>query len=298
MKKVLGVFMFACLSSVALAKEAPAAADAARADRWLGLSDESHHSGPKLTEADLCGKVVMGACWGANHPPSRVLLPRMEQIWQSLKHKPFVFVGSSRQGCADIIGRLVKKHNLTFPIYERFGLPQYGRIGIAQGDPRLPHMPYFFVVNRSGRVVYSGNDMSAATEAAVNALAGAGGGAVSLTGNVKLKAYKSMERQLVFGRKIKDIVARLEADAKKGGEKSAKAAMKARAQEASSILAAINMAKTVARAEINLAKRNDPAKALKLIKDFSVTFPEAAAEYKADIPVLTAEAKRKAKAGR
>ena len=55
------------------------------------------------------------------------------------------------------------------------------------------------------------------------------------------------------------------------------------------------MAKTVARAEINFAKKQDPAKALKLIKDFSVTFPDDAAEFKADIPVLTAEAKTKAK---
>ena len=286
MKKVLGILILTCLSFAACGVT------------WQGLSNESHHFGAKLTEADLSGKVVMGMCWGANHPPSRVLLPRMEQIWQLLKDKPFVFVASSRQGCADRIGGLVKKHNLTFPIYERFGLPQFERIGIHQGDPRLPRMPYYFVVDHRGSVVYSGKDMNAAIDAAVSAIAGAGGGSdgvVSLTGKIELKAYKSMESQLVFGKKIKDIVVKLEADAKKGGEKSAKPAIKVRAQEASAILEAIDVAKTVARAEINFAKKQDPAKALKLIKYFSVTFPDDAAEFKADIPVLTAEAKTKAK---
>lgn len=249
-----------------------------------------------LTEADLSGKVVMGACWGVNNPPSKVMLPQMEQIWQRLKDKPFLFVASSRQGGGGM-GNLVKKHGLTFPIYERFGLPQFEKIGIFQGDPNLPTLPYFFVVDHRGSVVYSGKDMSAATEAAVAALGGIGG-AVSLTGKVELKAYKSLARQLVFGKNIKSIVMKLEGDAKKGGAKSANAAMKARAQEASAILEAINQAKTAVRAEINYTKKEDPAKALKLIKDFSVTFPDDAAEYKSDIPVLTAEAKKKAKGGK
>jgi len=280
MKGMLLAPVLACLSFSACA------------DAWLGLSEENHHSGPKITEADLSGKVVMGACWGANHPPSRVMLPRMEDVWLSLKSKPFVLVGSSRQGCVDIIGRLVKQHKLTFPIYERFGLPQFSLIGIHQGDPNLPHMPFFFVVDNRGSVVYSGGDMTAATAAAVKALSGVGGGVVSLTGSVELKLYKSLERQLVFGRKIKDIVARLEVDAKKGNDKSAKPTMKARAQEASAILKSIDVAKSIARAEISIAKEQDPARALKLIKAFSVTFPEDAAAYKADIPVLTEEAKK------
>ena len=250
----------------------------------------------------MSGKVVMGMCWGAFHPPSKVLLPQMEQVWQRLKDKPFVFVASSRKGWPhDRMDKFVEKHKLTYPIYEGFGLPQFERIGRVQGDPRLPRMPYFFVVDHRGAVVYSGGDMKAATEAALNALAGTdggGGGEVSLTGGVELEAYKSMERQLVFGKKIKDVVVQLEADVKKGGAKSAKESVKARAKEASAILEAIDMAKTAARAEINLAKRQDPAKALKLIKDFSATFPDDAAEYKADVAALTAEANKNAKAGK
>ena len=268
---------------------------AVRANTWVGL--EQHYSGPKLTASDLSGKVVMGMCWGANHPPSRVLLPQMERIWQRLKDKPFVFVASSRQGCADRIERFVKIHNLTFSIYERFGLPQFERIGIHQGDPNLPLMPFFFVVDHRGSLVYSGRDMKEAAGVALGALAGAGGDVVPLAGNIELKVYKAIENQLVLGKKIKDIVVKLEADVKRGA-KSDRPAAKARAQEASAILEAINMGKAAARAEINFAKKQSPEKALKLIKNFSVTFPEDAAEFKADIPVLTAEAKKKSKSVR
>ena len=120
---------------------------------------------------------------------------------------------------------------------------------------------------------------------------------VPLAGNVELKVYKAIENQLVLGKKIKDIVAKLEADVKRGA-KSDRPAAKARAQEASAILEAIDMGKAAARAEINFAKKQSPEKALKLIKDFSVTFPEDAAEFRADIPVLTAEAKKKSKSVR
>ena len=67
---------------------------------------------------------------GHSHTYMLVLCRVRGYVARALEDKPFVFVASSRQGCADRIGGLVKKHNLTFPIYERFGLSQFERIGI------------------------------------------------------------------------------------------------------------------------------------------------------------------------
>ena len=45
------------------------------------------------SEGYLCGKVVLVDRWGFRCPPCRALLPRVEEIWQSFKTKPFVVLG-------------------------------------------------------------------------------------------------------------------------------------------------------------------------------------------------------------
>ena len=260
-----------------------------RAAAWRGLTEAGYYSGPKLTEDDLDGKVVLVDCWGVNCPPCRALLPRMEQIWQGFKSKPFVLLGSHCQGRApEKVAELVKANKLTYPIYDFAGL--------AQGEPPSGGgLPFMYVVNHRGKVVYAGRDERAATEAVVNAL-GAAGGAISFTGGVELKKYKALEKQLVLGKPMKSVVKKLEADAKKGDAKAASAAAKAQAEEAAAILRAIAEAKEDVRHDIDRAKTRDPAKALKLVKDFSASFPDEAVDYKAEIPELTARAKEAAAA--
>ena len=107
----------------------------ASAVAWKNLDEASHYSGPKLTEADLAGKVVLVDCWGVRCPPCRALLPRMEKLWKSFKNKPFVLVGSHCQGRQDeAVRKLVEENGLTYPIYERFGL--------AEGAPSFKAIPF------------------------------------------------------------------------------------------------------------------------------------------------------------
>ena len=65
---------------------------------WQGFTDSGHYSGPKITEADLAGKVVMIDQWGINCPPCRALLPAMQKLWNANKSKPFILVGAHCQG--------------------------------------------------------------------------------------------------------------------------------------------------------------------------------------------------------
>ena len=254
---------------------------AAHAASWRGLDESSYISGPKVSAGDLDGKVVMVDEWGYRCPPCRALLPRMEQLWQSFRHKPFVLIGSHRQGREEAsIKELIKDNKLTYPIYQGAGL--------SDGEP--PNgggIPFIYVVDHRGKVVYSGRDERAATEAAVTAMTNIDA-PPSLTGNVTLKKYKAMEKQLALGKNIKSLVKKLEGDVKKAEGKSANAAQKEMAEEASAILSAIKDAKEDIKADIEILSRKDPPKALKL---FMTTFPEDAAEYKEKLPELTAAAK-------
>ena len=238
---------------------------------WVNLDDEHHYSGPKLTEKDLEGKVVIVDNWGVNCPPCRALLPRMQELWTHFDQKKFVLVGSHCQGRApEKVQELVAENKLTFPIYERFGL--------AEGAPSFNAIPFLYVVNHRGRVVYSGHDEREATEALVTAIADVGQ-PISLCSGVMLpKRYKSFSKKLRLGSSISTEMKKLENEAK---GKNARVAA-----EAKEILDAIANAREDVRKEIAAAKSRKPAEALALMKAFVKTWPKEGAEYKGEIAEL------------
>ena len=290
-----GKWRFLNMRKIIVAACAGLGALALQAGMWRGLGDGCRYSGPRVTEEDLDGKVALVYCWSAEVPASHALLPRMEEIWRAFRTKPFVLLGSHRLGRSEgKVSELVKADKLTFPVYDD--------VGISDGEPpcgrRLPAM---YVVDHRGRVVYSGQDDRAATEALVNALCEIGR-PLSLVGDVQLDKYRMLEKNLVLGKNVKGIVKKLEGDVKRGGSRAATAVQKAQAAEASEILRAIASAKRDVIREIEAAKKTNPAKAVKVIKEFSATFPDDAVEYKKELPGLAARAKaaaaaRKASAG-
>jgi hypothetical protein len=253
------------------------------ADLWRGLDEANHYSGPLVTEADLLGKVVLVDEWGVRCPPCRALLPRMESLWSAYKSKPFVLLGSHRQGHQpDQVKELVKANKLTYPIYERAGL-----VGEPSGDGMLPFM---YVVNHRGKVVYAGRSHQEATQAVVEALMKIGA-PPNLVDGVAFKKYKAIEKQLVLGKPLKGLVAKLEGDIKKAQAKTASAALKAQAEEAEEILAAVKKGRDDIKEEIETLKQTNPPEAVKLIGLFMKSFPGEGAAYKEQLPELTAKAK-------
>ena len=238
---------------------------------WANLDEEHHYSGPALTDKSLEGKVVLVDCWGVKCPPCRALLPRMQQIWESFKAKPFVLLGSHCQGkSTDKVKELVEENKLTYPIYERAGL--------IEGVPSFSMLPFMYVVNHRGRVVYSGSDEREATEALVTAIADVGQ-PISLVSGVPLpKRYKSFSKKMRLGSTIAGDVKKLE---KEAAGKNARMA-----GEAKAILDAIEKAKGEIKEEIAAVKKRNPAEALKLMKDFLKTWPKDGEDYKAEIPDL------------
>lgn len=259
---------------------------AAQAVGWKGLGEGNYYAGPKVTEADLAGKVVLVDCWGVGCPPCRALLPRMEEIWKSFRSKPFVLLGSHRQGRQpEKVAALVKANKLTYP--------QYDGAGIAEGEPSFRGIPFLYVVNHRGKVVYSGHSDREATEAVVNALGEIGAPPTLIPGVIlsRKSPYKSLEKRLILGKPAANVVKKLQGDIKKASAKSATAVQKAAAEEAEAMLKAIEEAKTDYKTDIARLKTTNPPEALKMIKAYMASFPAEGAEYKDEIADLTVKAK-------
>lgn len=250
---------------------------------WVGLDENSHYSGPAITPADLTGKVVLVDCWGFKCPPCRALLPRMEAIWKKYRSSEFILLGNHcQERQPNEVAKLVKQNKLTYPIYQH--------AGIANPPSNGGFLPFMYVVNHKGKVVYSGRDEQEAAKAIKKAL-GMIGMAPALYGDVELRKYKSLEQQLVLGKPVKHIVQRLDGDIKRGTSATATASMREQAKEAKQLLDAIEAAKEEVKEEIEAKKESSPAEALKLVKAFIASFPEDGADYKAELAELAEKAK-------
>lgn len=140
------------------------AATSHAAVRWSNVDADHHLAGRKASEGYLQGKVVLVDRWGAKCPPCRAMLPQVEQIWQSFKTKPFVVLGGhcAGWGSAEEVRRLAEENGLSYPIYEGAKL--------ADGEPPFDGIPFLYVVDETGRVVYRGRSERVATQAIVTAL--------------------------------------------------------------------------------------------------------------------------------
>jgi len=134
------------------------------ADLWKNLDEAHYLAGRKASNGYLRGKVVLVDRWGAKCPPCRQMLPAVENIWQSFKSKPFVVLGGhcGGWGSAEEVQALAKENSLTYSIYEDAGL--------VKGEPKFTAIPFLYVVDETGKVVYMGRDERIATQAIVTAL--------------------------------------------------------------------------------------------------------------------------------
>lgn len=263
------------------------AATESQAAKWTGLDEDGWYSGPKLTAADLAGKVVLVDEWGYRCPPCKALLPQIQKYWKAFSGKGLVIIGSHRQGRApEQVRELVKQNALTYPIYEGAGL--------AEGEPgNGGGIPFMYVVDHRGRVVYSGRSEREAIAAAQEALLAAAL-PPSLTGDIvfdRKSPYRGLDKQLVLGRNATAIVKRLENDAKRAGSKASTPGQKAAAAEAEKILAALEQAKKDVLADIEALSDSNPPKALEYARNYAKSFPAEAAQLKEKTAELAVKAK-------
>ena len=136
---------------------------ACAAAQWRNLSEECHLGGRRASSGYLRGKAVMVYRWRASSSASSAMLPRIEQIWQSFKTKPFVVIGSHTGGDDGGARSAINENQISFPIYRD--------AGITENEPFSEKLPFIYVVDGSGKVVYRGRDERTATQACVMAIA-------------------------------------------------------------------------------------------------------------------------------
>lgn len=267
-------FVFAAVAAFALA---------ANAVEWRNIGEADYIAGAQISSPEkLMNRVVLVDVWGINCPPCRALLPKLQEMWSNFglpANKPFIVLGSHRQGRDDErIKALVKKAGVTYPVYQG--------AAITENEPSSGgSIPFMYVLNHRGKVVYKGHDIHMAQEAVITAI-GEVGRLPSLTDGVYFVKFKNMESQLVLGKPIKNLVKRLESDANSKDPQTA--------DEAQKILKAIKRGLANTKAEIDFQKEFNPREAVRLIKLMKVTWPdEAEAAYKAELPAIIAAAKKK-----
>ena len=244
---------------------------------WVGLDEASYIAGPKITAADLAGKVVLVDMWGLNCPPCRQLLPQMQKYWSAFSSKGFVLIGSHRQEKKmDELKKLIADNKLTYPIYQRAGI---------KNEPSSRSLPFMYVVNHRGQVVGQGRNEREIAEALQEAIL-ARNLPPSLCVDVELKKFKPLAKQLMLGKNISAIVKKLEKIAEKSKNSE-------EASEAQALVAAIEEARRAINDDIGVLKQADPEKALQLAALYIKTFPkdETAKELKSAMPELRAAVK-------
>lgn len=222
---------------------------AVSASKWQGLTDENWYSGPKLTEESLVGKVVLVDKWGVNCPPCRALLPAMQKDWNTFKNKNFVLLASHCQGrMAAEVEALVKEHKLSFSIYDNAGINR---------EPPCNGIPFLYVVNHRGKVVYSGHNHDDAINAVQIAIKEANL-PPTLMADVEIgenSPYRALCKQLILGKNISPVIRKLEADIRNSEKRAATDVQKINASVAKQILASIEEARTSMPKEIEALRK-------------------------------------------
>lgn len=146
--------------------EKPAAVPSAPAGAavWRNVDPDHHLGGRMAAPGYLLGKVVMVDYRDYVTRESVKDLPRVQELWQAYKSKPFVLLGSHNG--KDNTGKakkVVTRLGLTFPVYAgALFLPLDGRI--------WPEGHGIYVIDAAGRVVYNGVDFHRASEVVVTAI--------------------------------------------------------------------------------------------------------------------------------
>lgn len=231
------------------------------------LTDANHISGPKLTEQQLEGKVLAVEVWGKNCPPCINSLPHMAKLHKEIAKLPVVLIGSHCQGRddAEVKARL-EKAGCEYSVYQFFGI---------EGEPRGPGIPYAYVVDPKGEIVWHGHPMKGFADAVKDAAkkvpkAVAG----SLINGIELKHNRDMARRLTVGQNLEGALRQLEARAAKGG---------AVGEEAQQLIDRCTEWADAAEAEITESLESYPSKALLIGKNYMRSFPKRAAELKQDL---------------
>ena len=262
----------------------------ANAALWEGLTDENYISGPKVTERDLLGKVVLYHVLSSSEMAQKTA-DRIEALWKSYDKKRFCVLGAY-YGDAEGAAADFAKRKLTFPIYKGVKLAS---------DSAKRDAGSIAIVSQYGRVLTATTQhaqMNRDHETILVEAVTSVGMPPSIIPGVELVKYKALKNKLKLGSNLKGVMKQLEKDVAAAEKKTATAQIKDKASEASSILSAIRDGKSDILDSVKLMNETNPPEALNLLSQYVKSFPDEAADYKeqlAELKTKAAEFKKQAK---
>jgi len=126
---------------------------------WGGVVPENHLGGRPASPGYLQGKVIIVDC--RDYSRDQAELERLEDFWQSYKHKPFVIVGSHRGADAEAVRRNLKEAGVSYPVYADVTF---------ESKTFQPTNGLLYVIHQGGRMAVKTRDPNRAYEGAVNAM--------------------------------------------------------------------------------------------------------------------------------
>ena len=139
------------------------AAVCASAVEWKNVDAAHYLGGRKASAGYLQGKVVLVCLWQVDEAqPVGELLSSLEEVWTNFKTKPLVVLGGPLGGTDEAVKRQLDAAKVSFPVYSGAAL--------ARNQPIYKSLPFIYVVDETGKVVYLGRDDRNATQAVVSAL--------------------------------------------------------------------------------------------------------------------------------
>lgn len=256
------------------------AAIAGMAGEWKGLEEANWLSGRKVKPLELRRKIVAVVDWGKSAEGSAETIGFIQKNvgGHRANGHPVDMVASHREGGeVEAIKAAIAAGGIKCPVYQ----------GAEYSEAPGGKLPYIYVVDTTGAVVYGGGDKNAAVVALVEAISGLPEPG-QLVNGVALKKFKRQAQRMMMGVRAEGAtLAPFKAGlkSKKPGE----------AEEAQAILDAIEKSKANLEASIKDAlEAGDKGMALRDITWFVKTWPSEAEKYREDHKRLAADPEARA----
>lgn len=250
------------------------AVNAALAGEWTGLTEDNYACGPKLTPAQLKGRVVLVDMWATWCGPCRMMMPHTEELAKKFKGKLIVIGSHVERGFSkDGVAKYAGDNGFSFSFYKE--------AKISGEDIHFDGgIPFLYVVNKKGKVVCWGRNPAAIEKAIVEALAQAGG--TTFVADDDLVVYKNLKGKLLPGKNVEGILKTLKADVALANKNPSSETFAKRKEEAVKIAKAVKEYKDDLIVTINNAiEDGDKEEAIKSIDLLIATWPSMKKEWAA-----------------